>query len=308
MASTNQSPFYQKAESKFLTAENDDDRLTYLEEMIRECPKHKSAEKMLAKLKTRYKKLKEKIEKTKSIKKSSSKKGIKKEEMQAAIIGFTNSGKSTLISILTNARPNISWNDQTKFTTKKPEIGMMEYPKNVLIQIVEIPSIESPYYEKSLANTADIILTVVTKIKDIEKVKEMIKNSRGKQIIVFNKIDNLTENEKRKIQETLRSKKHDFVLTSSKTNEGIADLKEKIFRSFDKMRIYTKHPGKGKAEKPIVLNKGSIVKDVAEKIFHGFSNQVKEVKITGPSSKFSNQKVSLNHELKDLDIVEFRLR
>ena len=46
-------------------------------------------------------------------------------------------------------------------------------------------------------------------------------------------------------------------------------------------------------------------KDVAEKIFHGFSKQIKETFVTGPSSKFPNQKVGLKHEVKDQDTVEF---
>ena len=79
-------------------------------------------------------------------------------------------------------------------------------------------------------------------------------------------------------------------------------------KSFDKIRIYTKEPGKNKTEKPIILKPDSTVKDVAEKILHGFSNKVKETRLTGPSSKFPNQKVGLAHKLKDLDIVEFNVR
>lgn len=85
MASTNQSPQYQKAEVMFLRSQTNEERLKWLEEMIRECPKHKSSEKMLANLKTRYIKLKDKIEKIKKVSRSSGKPGIKKEEMQAVI-------------------------------------------------------------------------------------------------------------------------------------------------------------------------------------------------------------------------------
>ena len=56
MASTNQSPFYKKAEAKFLNAKTDEEKEGFLREMIKECPKHKSSEKMLANLKTRLKK------------------------------------------------------------------------------------------------------------------------------------------------------------------------------------------------------------------------------------------------------------
>ena len=44
--------------------------------------------------------------------------------MQVLIVGKTNSGKSLLLSALTNAKPQIS---EIKFTTKHPEIGIMNY-------------------------------------------------------------------------------------------------------------------------------------------------------------------------------------
>lgn len=304
MASTNQSPAYQKAQGKFLTAQTNGEKLEALEEMIRECPKHKSSENMLANLKTRYKKLKSQIEKAKKSGKSG-KKGIKKEEMQAVIIGFTNSGKSSLLSILTNAKPKISEYD---FATKSPEIGIMNYPPEVQIQLIEIPSLGSDYYDKSVVNTADIILILVTNLEEINKIKNKLENTKGKKIILFNKIDSLDNEKKRKISATMQSKKHDFILISVKTKEGIEELKEKIFKSFDKIRIYTKEHGKGKTDKPIILDKGKTVKDVAEKIIKGFSDKVKETLITGPSSKFPNQKVSLQHKLKDLDVVEFKTK
>ena len=308
MSSTNQSPGYLKAQGNFLSAKTDEERIEALEEMIKECPKHKSSENMLSNLKTRYKKLNEKLEKSKKIAKGSSKKGIKKEDMQAVIIGMTNSGKSSLISILTNVKPKIS---EFNFNTKSPEVGMMNYLSEIMIQIIEIPAIESQYYDKSLVNTADVILILATNIEQINKIKEKLKKVKGKQIIVFNKIDSFNENGKRKILATLKSKKFNPILISTKTQEGIEELKEKIFQSFDKIRIYTKDTKKNpnkKSERPIILDINSTVKEVAEKIFHGFSEKVKETYVTGPSSKFPNQKVSLKHKLKDLDVIEFKVK
>lgn len=305
MASTNQSPFYQKAETKFLAAQTDEERLTYLEEMIRECPKHKSSEKMLANLKTRRIKLKEKIAKERKVKKSSGKTGIKKEDMQAVIIGKTKSGKSILLSLLTNAKPEIS---QYDFTTKKPEIGMMDYD-SVGIQLIEVPAIESEYFDKGIVNSADTILILVTSLEQIAEVEKNIEKAKGKKIIVFNKTDLLSENEKRKISTTLQSKRYNFILISAKTKENIEKLKEKIFESFEKIRIYTKQPNeKQKSKKPIILNPKSTVKDVAEKILKGFSSHILQTKIWGPSSKYPGQIVGLKHELKDLDVVEFKTR
>ena len=305
MASTNQSPFYQKAEAKFLSAQNPEDKIKALEEMIRECPKHKSSENMLANLKTRYKKLKNQLEKSKQTGKFS-KAGIKKLDMQAAIISFTGVGKSSLLSLLTNAHPKIS-NEKTKFTTITPELGILNY-EGVQIQLVEIPAIESEYYDKGIVNTSDVSLILITELAQLDKIKKELEKSKGKQIVVFNKIDSLTEKEKRKISATLQSKKYNFVLISLKTKEGIEELKSKLFKSFGRIRVYTKQRGeKEKSKKPIVLNSNSLVKLVAKKVF-GNSNRIIQTKIWGPSSKFPGQLVSLNHKLKDLDTVEFKVK
>lgn len=306
MASTNQSPQYQKAESKFLSAQTDDERMMYLEEMIRECPKHKSSEKMLANLKTRYIKLKKKIETEKKTKKSSGKVGIKKEDMQAAIIGKTKSGKSSLISLLTNAKPEIA---DYGFTTKIPVVGMMDY-NGVSIQLIEIPAVESEYYDRGVVNSADTILILVTDLSQISEIEKKVERASGKKIIVFSKTDLLSENEKRKVSATLKSKfrNYDFILISSKTKENIEQFKEKLFQSFGKIRVYTKEPGKIKSNKPIILPPESTIKNVAEKILKGFSSKIKETRIWGPSSKYPGQVVGLQHKMKDLDVVEFKTR
>jgi len=303
MASTNQSPFYKKAEAKFLGAQTTEDRLMYLDEMIRECPKHKSSEKMLAQLRTRKKKLQEQLAKAKKSGKGG-KAGIKKEDMQTVIIGLTNSGKSSLLNLLTNAKPKIS---DSRFTTTSPIVGMMNYA-TASIQLIENPSIHSEYYNKGLTNTADTLLILITNFQDINEILPLLEKSIAKRIIVFNKIDKLSENEKRKLEATLKSKKYNFVLISTKTKQGIDELKNKLFQSFDKIRVYTKEPGKEKSPKPIILEPDATIEEVAEKILKGFSEKVKETKIWGPSSKFSGQKVGLQHKLKDLDVVEFKTK
>ena len=305
MASTNQSPFYQKAEAMFLSAKTDEERIRWLDEMIRECPKHKSAEAMLANLKTRRKKLLEKMERIrKGSRGKSGKKGIKKEELQVVIVGKTKTGKSSLMKALTNVQPIVS---DIPFTTKEPVVGMINY-NGVLIQLIEVPAIESEYYDKGLAHTADLVLILVDEISQIDEMKKRLENVNAKTLIVFNKIDSLSNNDKRKVEATLRSRKIDFVMISAETSENLDILKEKIFQNFGKIRVFTKEPSRGKSEKPVILDQNSTVKNVAEKILKGFSKNIVETKIWGPSSKFPGQKVGLNHMLKDLDVVEFKTR
>jgi len=306
MASTNQSPQYKTAELMYLQAEDSQEKLKWLKEMIKECPKHKSSEKMLANLKTRYTKLKEKITTEKKNKKSARQgTGIKKEDMQAAIIGKTKTGKSSLLSFLTNAHPEIT---DYPFATKLPAVGMMDYNR-VGIQLIEVPAIESEYYDRGVANSADTLLILITNLSQIPEIEKKLDKFTGKKIIVFNKTDLLSEEEKRKISANLQSKKYNFVLISTKTKENIEQLKEKLFQSFGKIRVYTKQPDeKQKSNKPIILPPDSIVKDVAEKILKGFSSKVRETRIWGPSSKYPEQVVGLNHKVKDLDVVEFKTR
>ena len=297
----NAHPDYIAAEGKYYPAQTLEEKIKSLKKMISVAPGHKGAENLRAQLKTRLKKFNEQLIKAKKSGKSS-RIGIKKDDLSAVIVGPTNVGKSSLINILTNAKPKIS---QFDFTTQESIIGMMGYA-GTSIQLIEIPAIKSEYYDRGTANMADTILILITKLDEISEIKKELIKSKGKQIIVFNKIDELNENEKRKISATLSSKKHNFILISTKTKEGIEDLKEKIFQSFDNIRVFTKEPGKEKTKRPMILKPNSTVKDLSEKILKGFSDRIKETKIWGPSSKFAGQKVGLTHKLKDLDVVEFK--
>jgi hypothetical protein len=299
----NAHPEYTAAEGEYLQAKSIEEKIEKLKKMISYAPAHKGGENLRAQLRARLKKLLEQKEKSKKSGKSS-KIGIKKEDMQAVIIGKSNSGKSSLLNALTNAKAEIS---SSHFSTISPRIGMMNY-SGASIQIIENPAIHSEYYDKGLTYTADVILILVNSLSEVGEVEELIKTMDKKKIVIFNKCDLLNENEKRKIQSTLQSKKYTFSLISSLTGEGLNELKEKLFLSFKKLRIYTKEPGREKSNRPIILEPGATAKDIAEKILKGFSEKVKETKIWGPSSKFPGQIVGLNHRLEDLDVVEFKTR
>jgi len=296
-------PEYVKAEKEFHEASNVEDQLFALQKMISHAPAHKGAENLRQQLTTRRKKLEEQVEKQKKVGKVT-KVGIRKEDMQAVLIGRTRSGKSSLLNTLCGTRIKTGTKD---FNTKKPEIAMMKHA-TTQVQLIENPAIGSEYYDRGLPHTADTIVLIIDKLEDLEGLVKETQKHPGKKILVFNKIDNLDEQQKRKISSTLQSKKYNFVMVSTYTLEGIEELKKKIFNSFDIIRVYTKEPGKERSNKPIILRPGKTVKDVAEKILKGFSLRVKETKIYGPSAKFLGQGVGLKHKLKDLDTVEFRTK
>jgi len=295
---------YANAEEKYLQAQTDEERILALEEMLRTMPKHKGSENLRKNLNTRYKKLKKELEKAKKSKRGKGKQGIKKADLQAVLVGLTNSGKSSILKSITNANPQIA---NYGFTTTKPELGTLNY-QGCDIQIIDLPPIASESFDKGIINNANTLLIVSEKINEIQLILEQLKqNKEATKIIIFNKIDLYTEDIKRKISETLKSKRYNYVMISTKTGEGFEELKEKIFKSFPVIRVYTRHPGKKSKnqDKPVVLHLNSSLEDVAEKILHGYSKKVKYAKITGPSAKFKNQKVGLKHIVQDKDIVEF---
>lgn len=294
---------YFNAEKVYLQAKTLEEKIKALEEMIKVAPKHKSAENLLKELRTRLKKFKEKQEKAKTTGKTT-KRGIKKEHFQCILLGLPNTGKSSLLATLTNAQPKIT---PYPFATSYPELGTMDY-EGVKAQIVDMPSIGSENLDQGLINTADCLLIVIESLNDLEKITPYLIKSTGKKIILINKSDLLSHEEQRKLEATIKSKKLSALITSTITKQNIEQLKEKIVLLMYVIRIYTKEPGKPVSKIPVVLPENATVKDVAESILKGFSQKIKETRLTGPSSKFPNQKVGLAHVLKDKDIVEFHTR
>ncbi|MCX6748085.1 MAG: 50S ribosome-binding GTPase [Candidatus Pacearchaeota archaeon] len=297
---TNVSFEYSQAEKEFHLAITDEQKLLALQKMISYMPHHKGGESLRADLKLRLKKLKEKLVEKK--KRGKGKKGISKEDLQATLIGLTNSGKSSILANLTNAKPKIS---SSLYTTLLPLVGTM-FHQGLYIQIVDLPAINHESFDQSIANTTDLLLILITNPKELEKIWPFLENSTKNRLIILNKSDLLSAEEKRKFQAYLQSKKYNFIIYSALTRENESALKEKIISGFKICRVYTKSPGQKQVDdKPVLLPPDSTISDLARKIRIPPSS-IKQARVSGPSSKFPNQAVGLNHVLKDKDIVEFK--
>lgn len=137
---TNLPPEALKKWEEYSEAQSPEEKLRKLQEFYSLMPKHKGTEKLEKFVKRRMSELRDEIERQKAAK---SRKGggfavEKRGAAQMVLIGFTNSGRSTVLSKLTNANPLIS---PYPFTTvEKPEEGMMEF-RGAQIQVVEAPPI-----------------------------------------------------------------------------------------------------------------------------------------------------------------------
>ena len=270
---------YAKAESEFNQATTIQEKLQALRKMLATAPKHKGAESLLKEIKTKIARYKGLAEKEKKQKKGSGKSlSIKKEGAATiCIVGTVNSGKSTLLKKLTNANVEIA---SYPFTTKKPEIGILDY-KGIKLQIVEIPAIiENFEYSEigpsmlAIIRQSDLLIVI---FKDKFELKLIDKELYGINIprVYYYNQDN---------------------------------IKDLIWDNLNLIKVYTKQPGKKQDHPPIALKKASIVKDLAGYVHKDFLRKFDFARIWGKSVKFDGIKVGLEHKLEDEDVIEFHLK
>ena len=273
---------YENAEKEYLNAQTIQDKLKCLQKMLSVAPSHKGAEKLRNDIKQRISKYKKLIEREKQLSKKGGKGlSIKKEgAARVVLIGVTNSGKSSLLSKITNAKPLVA---DYEFTTKKPEVATMEYD-GITIQVIEIPAITENYLEKEkgpaymgIVRDSDLIVIVSRSKEDFKLVKDELRdaaiNFKGITLNIHDK-----------------------------------SAKDKIWNKLNLIYVYTKSPGKKKDYPPIALKKGSDVKELAMHVHKDFVKKFDYALVWGESAKFPGQRVGLTHVLKEKDVVELHLK
>ena len=270
---------YAKAEQKFQNAGTTQEKLQALKEMLSKSPSHKGAESLRKEIKEKIAKYKLLIEKDKKIKKGSGKSlSIKKEGAAAiCIVGTTNSGKSTLLNRLTNANVTVA---PYPFTTKKPELGTLDY-NGIKLQIIEIPAVVENFEESEIGPSmlaimkqSDLLIITFKDKEELKFINNEIYNIDTHRIYYYNQ----------------------------------EDIKDLIWRNLNLIKVYTKQPGKEKDYPPVALKKRSVIKDLAMHIHKDFFRKFDFARVWGKGSKFNGQRVGLNHKLEDDDIVEVHLK
>lgn len=188
------------------------------------------------------------------------------------LIGLPSAGKSTLISVISNARPKIA---AYQFTTLTPNLGVVDMPRfggelNDNFIVADIPGlIEGASKGKGLGHqflrhisrTKLLVHIIDGYLDDISQNYKTIntelkahdpKLSKVKQIIVINKIDLLSkETLEKRVKELEKSTKNaEIFLISALTKQG---LKQLIFEIVKKLKELKKTIPKIEKEKPVVL-------------------------------------------------------
>lgn len=326
---TNLPPEYYNAEERYKEAATPQEKVARLEELISTVPKHKGTDKLRADLRKRLSKLKASAESKKGVGRHVSAFSIQKEGAgQVAVIGPPNAGKSSLVTTLTNASPEIS---AAPFTTWTPTPGMMQY-KHVPIQLIDTPPLHRSYVEPAfmdLLRRCDLLLLLLdlqtdppTDFEDslsllaeynIRPVyqkddSEFDPRIRYREFIfAVNKYDDEADEEVWQILQELMEDAPPMIPISAKTGYNLELLGRRIFKDLKVMRVFSKPPGEDPdLTAPFVLEVGSTVEEFAAKVHRDFFEQLKSARIWG-SGSFDGQVVSREQVLRDGDIIELRI-
>lgn len=167
----------------------------------------------------------------------------------AALIGFPNAGKSTLISRISNAKPKIA---DYPFTTLFPNLGVVNIDPTRSIVVSDIPGLIEgasensglghrflrhierskilihliePGYEQG--NYEELLEKYNIIRKELKKYSEVL--SERDEIVLITKKELLQEQDIEKIKKIFDKKNIDIMFVSSHTGDGIKEMLEKVW-------------------------------------------------------------------------------
>jgi hypothetical protein len=328
---TNVGPEYKAAEARYRMASSPEAQLAALQEMLSTIPKHKGTEKMQADIKRRISEHKREASQRKKGGHRSFFVVERAEGGQTVLVGPTNSGKSLLLSRLTNADPEVA---AYPYTTRLPAPGMMPF-EDVMLQLIDLPAVSSQSTEPwvlDVIRRADVILLVVDAGDDdvlaagetilellgekgIEVVPAWGGGSEDDQervlpkraLVVANKVDLDGARDRAGLLRELYEGRFPVVEVSAVTGAGLEELRCAVYRAADVIRVYTKAPGRhAQRTRPFLLPTGSTVLEAARTVHADFAAKLKYARIWG-NQRFDGQMVRRHDVLRDGDMLEFHI-
>ncbi len=128
-----------------------------------------------------------------------------------------------------------------------------------------------------------------------------------KSLVSLNKIDLATKEQLKEIKEGLRHYKP--LLISADKGVGLEELRKALFDRLDFIRVYMKpQGGDADMEEPMVIQRGTDIGGVCDKIHRSFRKNFRYALVWGESAKFPGQMVGMDHVLEDGDIISIIVR
>lgn len=162
------------------------------------------------------------------------------------LVGFPNAGKSTLISVISAAKPKIA---DYPFTTLEPNLGIVQYKDYQTFVVADIPGIiEGAHTGKGLGiqflrhiERTGILLFLIditsenyqnvydTLLSELENYSTVLAGK--KKIVAISKADLVDESELKKIKKTkLKNYKGELFVFSSASKSGLQELIDHLWK------------------------------------------------------------------------------
>lgn len=160
------------------------------------------------------------------------------------LVGFPNAGKSTLLSVLTAAKPKIA---DYAFTTLKPNLGIVKYRDFQTFVIADIPGIIEGAHEgkglghrflRHIERNSTLLFLIPADSEDINKEYEVLLNELKQhnpelldkeRLLVISKSDMLDDELKVEIEKEIPENiPHLFI--SSVAQQGLTELKDRLWK------------------------------------------------------------------------------
>lgn len=322
-------PTYLEAERRYREARTAEEKIEALEEMLALIPKHKGTDKMQADLKRRISRHREESQKKKGAAKQKSMFSIDKEgAAQVMVIGPPNTGKSSLVTALTNAAPEIA---PFPHTTHRPTPGMAPF-ENVQFQLIDTPPVTAEYIDPlmmDLVRRADIVVILLDMTADpigqYEDILGVMKDFRifpdgaevpegtrrpvffKKVLLVMNKVDDPGGHEDYQTFLELIGTEIPSLPVSILNGRNLDLFMRTIFDLSGIIRVYSKNPGKEPdLDEPFIIPRDSTLEELAGRIHKDFLTKLKYARIWG-KNVHDGMMVQRDHVMQDGDIVEIHI-
>ncbi len=160
------------------------------------------------------------------------------------LVGFPNAGKSTLLSVITAAKPKIA---DYAFTTLKPNLGIVEYRNFQSFVIADIPGIIEGAAEgkglghrflRHIERNSTLLFLIPADSDNIKKEYQILLNELKKhnpelldkqRFLCISKSDMLDDELKEEIAKEV-PEGIDFMFISSVAQQGLQELKDKLWQ------------------------------------------------------------------------------
>ena len=163
------------------------------------------------------------------------------------LVGFPNAGKSTLLSVLTSAKPKIA---DYPFTTLKPNLGIVAYRDFQSFVMADIPGIIEGaaegkglghYFLRHIERNSVLLFLVPADAQDIKKEYEILLDELRRynpemldkeRMLVISKCDMLDEELKIELNNQLKTDfpNLQYLMISSVAQQGLQELKDSLWK------------------------------------------------------------------------------